>query len=221
MASADSVAISVVGRAAHAGTPQFGRDSILAAAQIIQALYMVSAREVSPDEIHTFSIGTIRGGQSQAIVCDKVEMTGTLRTTSRPLRDRLVKRLGEVVKDISAASRCEGSLRVTDSFPPVMNDDRLYDLAVIALKAGLGEEGLVELTDKPMTAEDFSYYLDRVPGLYVKLGVASHDSSIPAFPLHSPRFDVDETALMVGVRSLSMLLLSTLDNKLLKAEGKT
>jgi amidohydrolase len=99
MAAADSIAISVVGQTAHAGNPQKGRDSILAAAQIIQSLHLVSVREVSPHEAHTFSIGTIRGGQSQSIVCDKVEMTGTLRTTSRQVRDYLVGRLSDAVRD--------------------------------------------------------------------------------------------------------------------------
>lgn len=214
MASADSIAISVVGQAAHAGNPHNGRDAILASAQVIQSMHMVSAREVSPNEAHTFSIGTIQGGQSQSIVCDRVEMTGTLRTTSRPVRDYLVGRLGDAVRDTATASRCEGSLRITDSFPPVMNDDRLYDLATVALKAGLGTDRIVELAEKPMTADDFSYYLNQLPGLYLKLGVASQDQSVPAYSLHNPRFDIDETALAVGVRGFAMLLLSVLDSEL-------
>ena len=216
MASADSLVITLVGQGAHAGTPQHGRDAILAAAQVVQAMYMVSAREVSPNEAHTLSIGTIRGGQSQSIICDRVDMTGTLRTTSRPLRDRLVERLGNVVKEVAGATRCEGSLQVADNFPPVMNDDRLFDHAMTALKAALGDDSIVELTDKPMTAEDFSYYLDQVPGLYVKLGVAPQDKSIPQFPLHKPRFDIDETSLMTGVRGLAILLLHELQPEQMK-----
>jgi len=211
MASADSFAVLILGRSAHAGTPQHGRDSIAAAAHVIQALHLVSSREVAPADAHAFNIGTIRGGLSQSIVCDHVEMTGTLRTSSQPIRERLMRRLREVVEAASASFECQGSLTFSDSFPPVVNDDRLLDLASIALDQGLGQDKWARLTEVPMTAEDFSFYLDRVPGLYIKLGVAGSEGDTPAWPLHSPRFDIDESALGTGVRGLALILLRLLE----------
>jgi metal-dependent amidase/aminoacylase/carboxypeptidase family protein len=70
-----------------------------------------------------------------------------------------------------------------------------------------------------MTADDFSYYLNQVPGLYLKLGVASLDQSVPTFSLHNPRFDIDETALLAGVRGFAILILSAMDSEKLKSIG--
>lgn len=217
MASADSFSISIEGKASHAGTPQFGKDAISAAAHLITAIQTLLSREISPNEVYTVNIGTINGGHSQSIVCDLVEMTGTLRTANDEVRDYIIDRLHTVTNLELKAMGCNGLIQFTDHFPPVINNEYLLNSSVTSLRTVFPPDQVVELKTIPMTAEDFSFYLDLIPGLYLKLGVGRNSLEEDSFPLHDPRFDIDEQALQIGALGMSAVLL-TIMNALTKRD---
>jgi amidohydrolase len=100
-------------------------------------------------------------------------------------------------------------LRVSDTFPAVVNDPDLYERALEVLPETLGSDRAQVLTNVPMTADDFAHYLEAVPALYVKLGCASAEGSI--YPLHHRCFDIDERVIWTGVEAISSILLDAME----------
>jgi amidohydrolase len=208
MAAADSFIGEVRGESSHAGEPHKGKDAIFAAGALVVRLKALLGREVPPGEPAAINVGTIRGGASQSVVADLVELSGTLRSLGGDRRERLLQSMRRVVEGVSSETRCSVRLNVSDSFPAVVNDPELYERALEVLPEALGGDRVRVLTDVPMTADDFAHYLEAVPALYVKLGCAPEGRS--AYPLHHRCFDVDERAVWTGVEAISSILLDSM-----------
>ena len=101
------------------------------------------------------------------------------------------------------------ALKVSDSFPAVVNDPELYERALKILLETLGSDRVSVLTDVPMTADDFAHYLQTVPALYIKLGCAPAEGSV--YPLHHRCFDIDERVIWTGVEAVSSILLDAME----------
>jgi amidohydrolase len=209
MAAADSFLAEIHGESAHAGEPHNGKDAIFAASTLVVHFKTLLGREVRPGEPATINVGMFRGGETQSIVADRVELAGTLRTLGGDPRERLIRRMFEVADGVSRESGCEVNLDISDSFPPVDNDPSLYERAEKSLTETIGSDRLRVLQEIPMTADDFAFYLDSVPGLYLKIGCAPPDGR--AYPLHHPRFDVDESALRTGVEALATVMVAEME----------
>jgi amidohydrolase len=208
MAAADSFIGEVRGESSHAGEPHKGKDAIFAAGALVVRLKALLGREVPPGEPAAINVGTIRGGASQSVVADLVELSGTLRSLGGDRRERLLQSMRRVVEGVSSETGCSVRLNVSDSFPAVVNDPELYERALEVLPEALGGDRVRVLTDVPMTADDFAHYLEAVPALYVKLGCAPEGRS--AYPLHHRCFDVDERAVWTGVEAISSILLDSM-----------
>ncbi len=206
MAAADDLAITVTGRQTHGSSPWLGVDPIFASAQIITALQGMLGRQLdSTRGPAVISIGRIRGGLRGNIIPEQVELTGTIRSFDPGLRTALHARLRQVVRDVAAANGATATVAITESAPVTSNDPALLQRMLPSLQRAAGAERVRE--GLPITAaEDFGYYEQHIPGLYLLLGVG--DPSVPRAERpsnHSPEFDVQEEALMVGVRALANL----------------
>ncbi len=203
MAAKDAFRIRIIGAAAHAATPSRGRDAILAVSQLVVSLHHLIAREIDPGERAALNVGTIRGGSSQSIVPAVAEITGTLRTVDPDLRDRLRASIDRVAAASAGLTRLDYELEWANEMPEVRNDRVLVQRAIEVLP-GVTEVRHVRLLDQPpMTTDDFALYAERVPALYLKLGVCGTEAQCP--PLHDGRFDVDEQAIDTGVAALAAL----------------
>lgn len=209
MAAADSFLVEVHGESAHAGEPNEGRDAIFAASSLILQLKSLVGRELPPGEPATINVGVVRGGKTQSIVADLVELSGTLRTLGGNSRERMVRRMLDVANGVSRESGCTVDLRISDSFPAVVNAPALYERTASALITTLGEAHVVEIREIPLTADDFAYYLESVPGLYLKIGCAPRDRT--CYPLHHPCFDLGEEALWTGVKALAAAIVAEME----------
>jgi amidohydrolase len=209
MAAADSFIVEVRGESSHAGEPHKGKDAIFAASSLVVQLKALLGREVPPGEPTAINVGTIHGGASQSVVAGLVELSGTLRSLGGDRRERLLQSMQRVAGGISGEVGCSVHLRVSDSFPPVVNDPKLYERALEVLPQTLGSNRVRVLTDVPMTADDFAHYLEAVPALYVKLGCAPEEGS--AYPLHHRCFDIDERVIWTGVEAVSSILLDAME----------
>jgi amidohydrolase len=208
MAAADSFIAEVRGESSHAGEPHKGRDAIFAAGALVTQLKALLGREIPPGEPAAINVGTIHGGASQSVVADLVELSGTLRSLGGDRRERLLHRMQRVAEGISSETGCCVRLNVPDSFPPVVNDPKLYERALEFLPETLGSDRVRVLTDVPMTADDFAHYLEAVPALYTKLGCAPAEGS--GYPLHHRCFDIDEKVIWTGVEAISSVLLESM-----------
>lgn len=212
MAGADSLTFHVFGEGSHAGTPHLGCDAILAMSQCIVALHHIIPRNMPPSENVTLHVGMIEGGVSRAILADHVKALGTLRTISERTRHTMKRRIGEVIDDICGAYGAGSEIEWSLAMPPVINNKALTEVVRRAAHEIIGKENTIEVEACPMTAEDFTLFIQDRPGFYLKLGTANAETG-KSYPLHHNCFDVDERALTTGVEVLSLAILRRLNGE--------
>jgi amidohydrolase len=207
MASSDDLRIVVHGKQTHGAAPWLGIDPIVVAAQIVVGLQTVASRQMQSTEAPVIvTIGKIDGGVRNNIIPDRVEMKGTLRALNEPMRAELharVRRTAEKIAE-SAGARAEVFIAEEHAYPVTWNDPVLMRAMLPSLQAEFGER-LIE-AQPILGAEDFSFFQREIPGLYLFVGIRPPGVPAEGFPAnHSPKFDIDEAALAVGVRTLSRL----------------
>ena len=198
--------IVIHGRQSHAGRPWHGVDPITIAAQVITALQTIPSRQLDQGSgVSLITIGTIHGGTRRNIIPDDVEMTGTFRTLNAKLVDDAWMRIRRTVEMIAASAGATASVEMVKELPITYNDPALTAASLPTLVRVVGSDHIVE-PDPVLAAEDFSFYQEKIPGLFIYLGVTDPAAdATKAEDVHSSRFLVDESALKVGVRSLSSL----------------
>jgi amidohydrolase len=206
MASADTLKIDIEGRQTHGAMPWYGVDPIVTAAQVVLGLQTIVSRGLDlTREPAVVTLGTIRGGVRQNIIPDSVRMTGTIRSFDEEMRDDIHERVTTLAESIARGSRAGCKVCITKHYPVTINDPRLTEQMLPALRRAAGA-GNVSLVPKVMGSEDFSFFQRIVPGLFVFVGCAAKGSAPgSAAPNHSPRFVVDEGSLLVGMRVLAHL----------------
>ncbi|MCF3650411.1 amidohydrolase [Synoicihabitans lomoniglobus] len=208
MASSDFLRITVTGRQTHAARPWGGIDPITVSAQIVLGLQTIASRQVNilagPSLV---SIGTISGGERNNIIPDEVVMTGTIRTFDPDVRAAYHERIKTTAESIAAASGATAEVYIGSDtgYSPTINDPELTAAMADVFTQVVGAEN-VKTAPMVTPAEDFSFYQEKVPGLYFSLGVCPPDiDPATAASNHSPRFVVDDAALVTGVRAMATM----------------
>jgi amidohydrolase len=189
MAAVDGFEITVTGKAGHGGLPHMSVDPILAAAHVVTALQSIVARETKPDEPVVVSISAFDGGSAANVILEQVVLRGTLRTFSTADRERVLERIAQIAKCVCEGLRAKAETRLLYSAPVTVNAAEPLDLIGRAVTA----TGRAMLLDPgPVTAsEDFSEFLNRVPGCFFGVGAGGLDAA----PHHHHAFDLDERAI--------------------------
>jgi amidohydrolase len=206
MASSDRFSITVQGRQTHGAAPWLGVDPIVTSAQIVLGLQTVVSRGLDiAREPAVVTVGMIRGGVRENIIPDEVHMGGTIRSFDEGMRDDIHERVTTMAEAIARGSRATCSVCIEKNYPVTVNDPALTEAMVPSLQRVAGA-AKVEVIPKVTGAEDFSFFQKLIPGLFYFVGVtpAGADPSLAA-PNHSPRFFVDESGLLLGVRSLAQV----------------
>jgi amidohydrolase len=204
MASADRIRILVRGSQTHGALPWRGIDPIVVSSQVVMALQTIVSRRVDVTlEPAVVSIGSIRGGVRDNIIPDEVEMLGTMRTFNEQMRADIQARIRDIVEHVARSAGASGEVFFDNPYPVTFNDLTLTERAVPILKRAAGEDN-VFVAQKITGYEDFSYYQQRIPGFFYFLGITPPGTQRAA-PNHSPRFYVEESGLLLGVRSLARL----------------
>ena len=196
MAAADRIRIVVRGKAGHGSMPHQGIDAILAAAAITMNLQSIVSREVPPLEPAVITVGKFAGGTTWNITCDEVHLEGTTRCFSHAVRNHLFQAIERVVAETAASYRARAEVEFARISLPTINDSAVTSIAAQSLHKlyGGGVDGELE---KVMGGEDFSFYLEKIPGAMVFVGVGNKEKQTD-FPLHSDHFNLDEDVLPVG-----------------------
>ena len=200
MAAVDRLRIVVRGRGGHGGKPHRSADPVVAAAHVITALQTIVSREVPPTLAAVVTLGSIHGGQAFNVIPDEVILLGTIRTFDGALRRSMPERVTRIASGIAEALGCRAEVEVRPGNPPVVNDATVAELARRAAARVVGEENVVE-PEPTMGGEDMAVYFERAPGCFVFVGSANAERGLDQ-PHHSPRFDFDEDALLVGTQFL-------------------
>lgn len=198
----DDVDVLLVGRGGHAAEPHEGRDPVVAAAALVQALQTVVARRIDPFEAAVVTVGHIEAGTRRNVIPERARLEGTVRTFSARARTAARAAVEEVCRGVAAAHGVEARVTFTEGYPMTVNDPRIAALVETAARETLGEARVRPLDRPTMGAEDFAYFGLRVPACLFRLGCGSGPVEARA-PQHHPRFQVDEACLEAGVAVLA------------------
>lgn len=198
-AAADFFRLRVIGRGGHGAYPHRTVDPVVLSAQVITAMQTIVSRRLRPLDSGVVTVGTIHGGTKANIIPEEVELTGTVRSFRPEVREFLFAEL-ERVCGVARALGGDFDLHIGDSYPPTINDIAMAAFVREVATDLLGTDQ-VRAPEPEMGAEDFSLFLEKVPGCYFRLGTGRPGE--PAHGLHNPHFDIDERALPVGVAVLA------------------
>ncbi len=212
MASADVFTIEVFGKAAHGARPHEGVDAILVTSMIINSLNHIVSRRIDPLHPAVISLGQIEGGSAPNIICDHVRLTGTVRTVNEEIRKNIPEMMEESIKGIAKSMGAKFNFDYKFGQPELINDDKMVDIVINAAKEIIGEENCIDLKDPVMGGEDFSEYLQIVPGAFFRLGTCNKEKET-CVSQHNSRFNVDDDALQIGMKILSSVALDVLEHK--------
>ncbi len=210
MAQADSFDITIKGVSGHGARPHDGIDAILIAAQVLQALQTIASRKADPVQPVVVSVGKIEGGTKRNIICDRVTLQGTSRTLSNEVAKRIPRWLKEIVSGVTRSAGATFELKYSLGYPVLINQPQATDLARQTITRMFGKQAVFEIKKPLMGAEDFAFYLQKVPGSFLRLGIRNPKKKA-VYPWHHPKFTVDEDALEIGAALLVGLALDFLN----------
>jgi amidohydrolase len=200
-AHCDDLTITVRGRGGHAARPHESVDPIAAAAHLISSIYAFIPRAINSQDPVVVTIGQIAGGYSPNVIPEQVELSGTIRTLDPAVRHRAQERLRQLARGVAEASGTAIHVEFGEGLAAVYNHPAAAEVVREAIAGTLGPQGLQRIERPSMGGEDFAGYLESVPGAMFRLGVRSERAG--GEPLHSPLFDIDERALVVGAKVLA------------------
>jgi amidohydrolase len=212
MASADIFTIEVFGISAHGARPHEGVDAILVTSMIVNSLNHIVSRKIDPLHPAVISLGTIEGGKASNIICDHVLLTGTVRTVNESIRNNIPQMMEESIKGVCKSMGATYNFDYQFGQPELVNHDDMVDILLGEAIKIIGKESCIDLVDPVMGGEDFSEYLQLIPGAFFRLGTCNEEKQTCA-PQHNSRFDVDDDALKVGMKVLCASALEFLHKK--------
>ncbi len=196
LAAADMFEINIKGIGGHGAAPQGTVDAVVVSSHLVQALQTIVSRNTNPLESTVVTIGTISGGHNFNIIADEVTLSGTARAYTEENRNLIKTRMAEIIDGVAKTFGAEISFDYEDGYPPTINHTDPVNKVLKAAERVVGEKaGMPYLS---MGGEDFSYYLQKIPGCFFFVGSAPNDQKLFETPHHCSHFTMDERALLVG-----------------------
>ena len=196
MAASNRFSVEIEGETSHGAAPDQGRDAVLAGSLFVTAAQQIVSRNTDPQNALVVSIGVFRGGERYNVIASGAHLEGTVRALSDAAAGLAQKRLQEVLDGVCAACGCRGTLTYHKGYAATENDGAMAHFVLREAEALFGRARAVSVPASGMTAEDFGFYLKRVPGAFFWLGTA--EPGAPVYPLHSARFQGNSRVLPDG-----------------------
>src|SRR5207247_6374702 len=202
LGAVDSFKTTVHGKQTHGAYPWLGIDPIVVAAQIVLGLQTIPSRQMDASLAPSIvTVGAIHGGVRNNIIPDEVEMIGTIRSLDAKMREEIHSRIKRTAEEIAKSGGATAVVKIDQGYPITYNDPALTEKMVPTLRKLTDQ---IEVVNPTLGAEDFSFYQQKAPGLFIWLGTRpKNQTAEEAASNHSPLFFVDESGLLLGVRALS------------------
>ena len=200
-ASTDTFEIELVGKGAHGARPQESADPIVGAAALISALQTIVARRIDPAAAAVVTVGTIHAGTASNIIPERAVLSGTLRATTPETRAAIGAEVVRIAESVAAAYQLSARATVHLGTPPIVNPPHAAAWARQAAASVLGSAAVVPFGVTNMGGEDFAFYLERIPGCFMRVG--AREPGGERLAAHSPRFTAAEESIFVGAAVLA------------------
>ena len=207
LAAVDLFIIKILGKQAHGAQPQESIDPIVMASQVVMALQTIRSRSLHPLQPSVVTVGIIRGGDRFNIIPAEVYLEGTVRTYDPDTRDKVEKRMTEIVDGITKGYGGTYELNYNRGTPATINNLELTKKMVPTLIRVVGKENVLEI-EPTMGGEDFAYFANEVPGFFYRLGMVKPGTESGGH--HTPNFMADNSCVPIGMKTMTMLLLDYL-----------
>ena len=203
MAAVDEFNLIIQGRGGHGALPHQTVDALVTAAQVVTSLQTIVSRNVSPLDSVVVTVGRFAAGNAFNIIADTASLKGTVRTFTPETHRDVPAMFERVVRGVCEAMGATYHLDYKRQTIPLVNDGKVSELVVEEASGVVGPENIVtDESVRTMGGEDMSYFLERVPGCFFFLGTRNEARGF-VHPHHSPRFDIDESALQIGVEIMT------------------
>jgi len=206
MASADEIYITIKSKGGHAAAPHLTADTVLIASQLIVSLQQIISRNNSPISPSVLSICSIQGGNTTNVIPSEVKLMGTFRAMDETWRYKAHELIRKQAIGLVESMGAEIDLHIDIGYPTVDNDPNFTEAAWQLANDYMGKQH-VEETELRMGAEDFGYYTQVIPGCFFRLGVRNESKGI-IHQVHTPKFDIDESAIEIGAGMMAYLGIS-------------
>lgn len=197
MAAVDKFQVKIIGKGGHGAMPHLCIDPIVVTAQIIVNLQTVISRSTDPLEAALITIGILHGGESFNVIPESLTFEGTVRTLSKEVRSSTEARIRSILDGMTQAYNASYEIEWLKGYPVLNNDAQAVKVVESVAGQVFGKDGYCDKKEARLLGEDFASYLNVIPGAFFFLGTRGGEDT--SYPLHSPRFDIDERALAKGV----------------------
>ena len=211
MAGGDIFTIRIIGRGGHGAIPDMTVDPVIAAANIVNALQTIVARNVSPLDTAVVSVTSIHGGTAFNVIPPEVNLEGTLRTFDTGVRQRVIERFEQITRSVGEAMGCQVEVSIKRITPPLVNNESITSSVQETAQRLLSESGL-DTGYQTMTAEDMAFMQERVPGCFFFVGSNDKARNLD-YGQHHPKFDFNEEALIRGSALMAAAAMDILHKK--------
>ena len=200
MAAADEFRATITGKGGHGAMPHQTTDAVVVAAQVVGALQTIVARNLKPLDAGVVTVGSLKSGSAFNVIPGEAQMEGTLRSFDESVRTTLRERAQQIVETLPTAFGAQGTWKFLPGYPATVNDEEVTARLLPVFQSVAGAEN-VRPFEPTMGAEDMSLVLQQIPGCYFFVGGRS-EASGAVWPHHHPRFNIDESALLLGTRAM-------------------
>lgn len=204
-ASQDVFSITIKGRGGHAAQPQKTIDPIYIGTNIAQALQSIRSRFTLASDPVVVSITQFHAGTTHNVIPDEAKLVGTIRTVNLETQEAVKKQLGNIATGISTTFGAEARIEFTYQFPPTLNHESETELALNTARRILGEEMVTYLQGPSMASEDFSQYLQKVPGCFFWIGNGNNGA------IHSSQYRFNDDILITAAEMLMNVAMNYLN----------
>lgn len=208
MGASDRFKIVIIGQGGHASMPHQAKDAIVATGQLIQAIQTIISRSINPLDTGVITIGTINGGYAPNIIADEVVLEGTVRSYSKETSRIISNRLNQICENIGHTFDVKINLSYVEGYEATVNHKEWAECVREEASKLKIVKNIPDVLPS-LAAEDFSRFLNVIPGAFYWLGIKNEEI---CKPLHDPEFNLDENAMTIG----SQLLVNVTKNALTK-----
>ncbi|MFB5661226.1 M20 family metallopeptidase [Alteribacillus sp. HJP-4] len=217
MGNSDRFRITIEGSGGHASMPHQTKDAVIIASEVVSLLQTITSRNVDPLESAVVTVGTISGGDRYNVIASSAVLEGTVRTFKNQVKERVKSRMEDILLGLERAMDARITLEYMNGYPATVNSEQWADHIKKTAVSLFGSDA-APVVQPSLGGEDFGRFLEKYQGVYYWLGTAIPEREVQK-PLHDPEFDIDESALAVGLKMMTTTALDTLDSLNQKGGG--